>query len=77
MIWVQFPVQVLVNPAFTGTVYQNVLEDFIIPSTEDRYGDADFIFQQDLAPAHTARITKTWFDAHAITVLDWPAPRRT
>ena len=45
----------------------------MIPSVEDLYGDADFIFQQDLAPAHTARSTKTWFDAHAITVLDWPA----
>ncbi|XP_061520202.1 phosphatidylglycerophosphatase and protein-tyrosine phosphatase 1 isoform X2 [Phycodurus eques] len=29
--------------------------------------------EQDLAPAHTPRRTKTWFDAHAITVLDWPA----
>ncbi|XP_061630713.1 43 kDa receptor-associated protein of the synapse isoform X2 [Phyllopteryx taeniolatus] len=57
----------------TATVYQNVLEDFIIPSAEDVYGDADFIFQQDLAPARTARSTKTLFDAHAITVLDWPA----
>ena len=71
------PVQV-VNAAFfkskvTATVYQNVLEDFKIPSAEDLYGDAEFIFQQDLAPAHTARSTKTWFDAHGITVLDWPA----
>ncbi|TDG96955.1 hypothetical protein EPR50_G00234530 [Perca flavescens] len=57
----------------TASVYQNVLEDFMIPSAEDLYGDADFIFQQYLAPAHTARSTKTWFDAHAITVLDWPA----
>ena len=50
-----------------------MFEDFMIPSAEDLYGDADLIFQQDLAPAHTARSTKTWFDAHAITVLDWPA----
>ena len=45
----------------------------MIPSAEDLYGDSDFIFQQDLDPAHTARSTKTWFDAHGITVLDWPA----
>ncbi|KAL7889592.1 hypothetical protein AOLI_G00018500 [Acnodon oligacanthus] len=57
----------------TATVYQNVLEDFMIPSAEDLYGDADFLFQQDLAPAHAARSTKAWFDAHAFTVLDWPA----
>ena len=56
-----------------ATVCSNVLEHFMIPSAEELYGGADFIFQQDLAPAHTARSTKTWFDAHAITVLDWPA----
>ena len=43
------------------------------PSAEELCGDADFIFQQDLAPAHTTRSTKTWLDAHAIMVLDWPA----
>ncbi len=37
------------------------------------YGDADFIFQQDLAPAHTAKGTKSWFNDHGVTMLDWPA----
>ncbi len=32
-----------------------------------------FIFQQALAPAHTAKGTKSWFNDHGITVLDWPA----
>ncbi len=31
------------------------------------------IFQQDLAPAHTAKGTKSWFNDHGVTVLDWPA----
>ncbi len=35
--------------------------------------DGDFIFQQDLAPAHTAKGTKSWFNDHGVTVLDWPA----
>ncbi len=37
------------------------------------YGDGDFIFQQDLAPDHTAKGTKSWFNDHGVTVLDWPA----
>ncbi len=41
-------------------------------STDQVYGDADFIFQQDLAPAHTAKGTKSWFN-DCVTVLDWPA----
>ncbi len=44
----------------------------MLPSADKLYGDADFIFQ-DLAPAHTARDTKSWFNDHGVTVLDWPA----
>ncbi len=54
-------------------IYQEILEHFMLPSADKLYGDADFIFQQDLAPAHTAKGTKTWFNDHGVTVLDWPA----
>ncbi len=49
------------------------LEHFMLPSADKIYGDADFNFQQDLAPAHTAKGTKSWFNDHGVTVLDWPA----
>ncbi len=42
-------------------------------SADKLYGDADFIFLQDLAPANTAKGTKSWFNDHGVTVLDWPA----
>ncbi len=45
----------------------------MFPSADKLYGDADFIFQQDLAPAHTVKGTKSWFNDHGVTVLDWPA----
>ncbi len=56
-----------------AAVYQEILEHFMLPSADKLYGDADFIFQQDLAPAHTAKGTKSWFNDHGVTVLDWPA----
>ncbi len=56
-----------------AAIYQEILEHFMLPSADKLYGDADFIFQQDLAPAHTAKATKRWFDDHGVTVLDWPA----
>ncbi len=37
------------------------------------FKDADFIFQQDLAHAHTAKSTKSWLNDHGVGVLDWPA----
>ncbi len=45
----------------------------MLPAADQLYGDADFIFQQDLAPAHSAKATSTWFKHHGIPVLNWPA----
>ncbi len=57
----------------TAPVYQEIVEHFMLPSADKLYGDADFIFQQDLAPAHTAKSTKSWLNDHGVGVLDWPA----
>ncbi len=51
-------------------VYQEVLEHFMLPAADQLYGDADFSFQQDLAPAHSAKATSTWFKDHGIPVLN-------
>ncbi len=56
-----------------AAIYQEILEHFMLPSADKLFKDADFIFQQDLAPAHTAKGTKSWFNDHGVTVLDWPA----
>ncbi len=85
---VKFPQSVMISAAMSSAgvgplcflkstvnaaVYQEILEHFMLPSADKLYGDADFIFQQDLAPAHTAKGTKSWFNDHGVTVLDWPA----
>ncbi len=56
-----------------AAIYQETLEHFMLPSADKFYGDADFIFQQDSAPAHTAKGTKSCFNDHGVTVLYWPA----
>ncbi len=56
-----------------AAIYQEILEHFMLPSADKLYGDADFIFQQDLARAHTAKSTKSWLNDHGVGVLDWPA----
>ncbi len=45
----------------------------MLPSADQLFKDADFIFQQDLALAHTAKSTKSWLNDHGVGVLDWPA----
>ncbi len=49
------------------------LHPFMLSSADQLFKDADFIFQQDLAPAHTTKSTKSWLNDHGVGVLDWPA----
>ncbi len=75
---VQCHLLVLVHCVFlktnvTAPVYQDILEHFMLPSDDQLFKDADFIFQQGFAPAHTAKSTKSWLNDHGVTVLDWPA----
>ncbi len=64
---------VFLKSTVNAAIYQEILEHFMLPSADKLYGDADFIFQQDLTPAHSAKGTKSWFSDHGVTVLDWPA----
>ncbi len=57
----------------TAPVYQDILEHFMLPSADQLFKDADLIFQQDLAPAHTAKSTKSLLNYHGVGVLYWPA----
>ncbi len=59
----------------TAPVYQENLEHFMLLSADQLFKDADFIFQQDLAPAHTTKstLTKSWLNDHGVGVLVWPA----
>ncbi len=40
-----------------AAIYQDILEHFMLSSADKHFGDADFIFQQDLAPTQTANGT--------------------
>ncbi len=48
----------------------------MLPSADQLFKDADFIFQQDLAPAHTAKSTNSWLNYHGVGKLTRPEPHR-
>ena len=56
-----------------AAVYQDILEYFMVPAADQLFGDNEFIFQQDLAPPHSAKSTQAWCENCHVHVLDWPA----
>ena len=56
-----------------AAVYQDILEYFMMPAADQLVGDNEFIFQQDLAPPHSAKSTQAWCENCHVHVLDWPA----
>lgn len=57
-----------------AAVYLGVLQDYVLASRDWYAMDpANFIFQQDNATIHTARIVKEYLNKSNIAVLEWPA----
>lgn len=48
-----------------------MIEHFMPPSADKLYQDGGLILQQDVAPAHTGKGTKSWIRDHDVT--DWLA----
>lgn len=63
---------VIITGKQTGKRYLELLKEHLEPQANNLVGP-DFIFQQDNASIHTAKVVEKWFEAKNIAVLDWPA----
>ena len=64
----------LYDGRITAEKYIEVLEDYLIPSLELLVPPGDpYLFQQDNASPHTAKITQEKFVEMGIPLLEWPA----
>ena len=52
--------------------YREVLKHHLVDIGEN-IGGSDWIFQQDNAPIHRAKVNVTWFKSKKINVLPWPS----
>jgi hypothetical protein len=70
------PPSLSLAPANRSTyVYQDLLQQHMVPWIQRRYPDGSYIFQQDSVPAHTARTTQQFFRetmAEFWSLADWP-----
>ena len=56
-----------------ASVYQDTLDNFMLPTLWEQFGDGPFLFQHDCTPVHKARSMKTWMIQFGVEELDWPA----
>uniref|UniRef100_A0A3Q3IJ65 RRM domain-containing protein n=1 Tax=Monopterus albus TaxID=43700 RepID=A0A3Q3IJ65_MONAL len=52
---------------------EDILDNFMLPTLWEQFGDGPFLFQHDCAPVHKARSIKTWMSEFSVEELDWPA----
>lgn len=77
MIWgaisVRGPVELkFIEGTQTGVRYRDMLEE-VKPLVEEIMEGQPWIFQQDHAAVHTARVVREWFRANNVVELEWPS----
>ena len=50
-----------------------MMDNSMLPTLWEQFGDGCFLFQHGCAPVHKARSIKTWVREFGVDELDWPA----
>ncbi|GFW16900.1 transposable element Tcb1 transposase [Trichonephila clavipes] len=60
----------------SGTVkamdYIEVLQNKLLPTARDLFGNQSWIFQNDNAPCHHAKVVQKWLKDHTVNRMNWP-----
>ncbi|GFT12962.1 transposable element Tcb1 transposase [Trichonephila clavipes] len=59
----------------SGTVkamdYIEILQNKLLPNTIDLFGNQSWIFQDDNAPCHRAKVVQKWLEDHTVKRMNW------
>ncbi|KAK3508756.1 hypothetical protein QTP70_004235 [Hemibagrus guttatus] len=72
-LWVGLSPLVPVKGTLNASVYQDILNNFMLPALWEQFGDDPFLFQHDCTPVHKAMSIKTWMSEFGVEELDWSA----
>ncbi|GFU92704.1 transposable element Tcb1 transposase [Trichonephila clavipes] len=52
--------------------YIEILQNKLLPTARDLFGNQSWIFQDDNAPGHRAKIVQKWLKGHTVNIMNWP-----
>ncbi|GFX45364.1 transposable element Tcb1 transposase [Trichonephila clavipes] len=60
----------------SGTVkamdYIEIIQNKLLPTARDLLGNQSWIFLDDNAPCHRAKVVQKWFEDHTVNRMNWP-----
>jgi len=63
---------VIIEGTVNAKKYIELLEENLLPFLDELEESETYIFQDDNAPCHTARLVKSWKEENSINFLPWP-----
>jgi hypothetical protein len=54
------------------TVYNDIIDGSVLPTSSQQIGEGPFLFQHDKAPVYKARSIQKYFFKIGVEVFDWP-----
>ena len=55
------------------TAYNDILNNYVLSTMWQQFGEAPFLLQHDNAPVHKAMSIQKWFVEISVEELNWPA----